>query len=205
MIEFFLADFNLPYAIALSLVMAIALLEGVGLLIGLSMNHFIEELFSIDFVSDTELPSGGLSATLGWLYLHQLPLLVWLLLFLCSFGMAGFTFNYLIILSLWVTLPVTFIISIFTTRFLAKRIANLIPKNESSATSSHSFSGMVATITIGTASKGNAAEAMLQDAYKQKHYVLVEPEDELQTFKQGTEVVLIEKKTSIWSAIEFKH
>ncbi|WP_354623275.1 hypothetical protein [Psychromonas sp. MME2] len=110
MLTFFLADFNLPYSFALALVIGIACLEGIGLLIGLSIAAFIDELFSIDFNIDSELPTGGLSAILGWLFLHQLPLLVWLLLFLCSFGMVGVTLNYLIVLPLLLTVPVSIVL-----------------------------------------------------------------------------------------------
>jgi len=203
LLEFFLADFNLPYSISISIVIAIACLEGVGLLIGLSIANFLEDLFSIDFVDDTDLPSGGISTTLGWLYLHRLPMLVWLLLLLSSFGVVGVTLNYLIILPLWLTLPITFVITLFLTRFLAKNLSKVIPKNESSATSSRHFAGKIATITIGKATKDHPTEAVIKDAYNQKHYVLVEPEDPSKTFTQGMQVVLIQKQASIWLAFEF--
>ncbi|TEW47862.1 OB-fold-containig protein [Psychromonas algicola] len=203
MLDFFLADFNLPYSISISIVFAIACLEGVGLLIGLSISNFLEDLFSIDFVNDTELPSGGISATLGWLYLHRLPMLVWLLLLLSSFGIVGVTLNYLVLLPLWLTLPITIVATVFITRFLAKHLSKIIPKNESSATSSSSFVGKVATITIGKASKGHPTEAVVKDSYNQKHYVLVEPEESSKIFTQGMQVVLIQKQKSTWLAIEF--
>lgn len=203
LLDFFLADFNLPYSISIAIVIAIACLEGIGLLIGLSVSNFLEELISIDFDHDAELPSGGISATLGWLYLHRLPMLVWLLLLLSSFGILGVTLNYLILLPHWIALPIITITTIFITRYLAKQLSKITPKNESSATSSASFSGEVATITIGTASKDHPTEAVIRDKYKQKHYVLVEPEDSSKTFTQGTRVVLVEKQKNIWLAIEF--
>lgn len=64
--------------------------------------------------------------------------------------------------------------------------------------------GKVATITIGKASKGNAAQAMFKDDYNQKHYVMVEPEDENMFFSQGTTVVLMEKTANSWLAVEIK-
>lgn len=203
MLDFFLADFNLPYSISISIVFAIACLEGIGLVVGLSISNFLEDLFSIDFVDDTELPSGGISATLGWLYLHRLPMLVWLLLLLSNFGIVGVTINYFFILPLWLTLPITTVITLFLTRFFAKNLSKIIPKNESSATSSSSFAGKVATITIGKASKGHPTEAVVKDSYNQKHYVLVEPEDSSKTLTQGMQVVLIQKQQSTWLAIEF--
>ena len=203
MLAFFLADFNLPYSLALTLVLGLAFIEGVGLLIGLSLGSLLDDLFSIDIDVDPELPSGGFTSVLGWLYFNQLPFLVWLLLFLSSFGIAGLTLNYIITLPLIITLPITLLVAIFATRFLGRGIALIIPKNESSASSSSSFAGKVATVTVGKASKGNAAEAVLRDEFNQKHYVMVEPEEDSQIFNQGTQVVLIEKQKNSWIAVEF--
>ena len=202
-----MADYNLLYSSALFFVLCLAMLEGVGLLIGLSLASALDDLLPIDLDVDTDVPlsSGGLSAVLGWLYLHRLPFLVWLLLFLTSFAMAGLTVNYMFVLPTLLSFPIALVIAIVNCRILGKKIAMVMPKNESSAISSHSFSGKVATITVGKASKGNAAEAVLHDEFKQKHYLLVEPELQDQEFVQGTQVVLIEKLQNSWLAIEFKH
>lgn len=206
MISFFTADFNLLYSCALLLVIAFALLEGIGLLIGLSVISTLDDILPIDLdiEVDTELSGGGLSAVLGWLYLHRLPFLVWLILFLTSFGIAGLSINYIVILPSLISFPFALLIAIFSCRILGKQIATIMPKNESSAISSNSFAGKVATITIGTARKGNAAEAVFQDQFKQKHYLLVEPESQDQAFTKGTKVLLIEKSEHAWIAIEFK-
>ncbi|PKF60870.1 hypothetical protein CW745_13430 [Psychromonas sp. psych-6C06] len=204
MLAFFSADFNLLYSCSLLFVICIALLEGVGLLVGLSIASALDDIIPIDLDIDTELPSGGLNALIGWLYLHRLPFLVWLLLFLTSFGIAGLSINYLIALPSLISFPIVLIIALFSCRILGKKIAIIMPKNETSAISSHSFAGKIATITIGKARKGSAAEAVLQDEFNQKHYLLVEPEEANQEFTQGTQVVLIEKLSRSWIAIEFK-
>jgi len=204
MIAFFSADFNLLYSSSILFVLCLGLLEGVGLLVGLSFASALDDLLPLDLDIDTELSSGGLNAIIGWLYLHRLPFLVWLLLFLSSFGIAGLSINYLSVLPSLISFPIALVIAIFSCRILGKKIATIMPKNESSAISSNSFSGKVATITVGKASKGNAAEAVLQDEFNQKHYLLVEPEEQDQEFIQGTQVVLIEKLQHSWLAIEFK-
>lgn len=203
MLSFFMADSNLLYSSALLFVICLALLEGVGLLIGLSLASALDDILPIDIDADVALSSGGLSAILGWLYLHRLPFLVWLLLFLCSFGIAGLSINYVTALSSLISFPLALIAAVFSCRFLGKKIATIMPKNESSAVSFHSFSGKVATITVGKARKGNAAEAVFQDEFNQKHYLLVEPEHSNQEFIQGTQVVLIEKRQHSWLAIKF--
>ncbi|WP_026339261.1 OB-fold-containig protein [Psychromonas ossibalaenae] len=205
MLAFFLADFNLPYSSALAIVLGLAFIEGAGLIIGLSLGSLLDDLLpmDLDINADPNLPAGGLTAVLGWLYLKQLPFLVWLLLFLSGFGIAGLTLNFIINLPLFLSLPFALLAAVFISRLLGRQIARIIPKNESSALSNTSFSGKLATITIGRASKGNAAEAVLHDEFNQKHYVMVEPEQESLVFEQGTQVVLIEKLKSSWTAVEF--
>lgn len=206
MISFFLADFNLLYSGALCFVLFLALLEGVGSLIGLSIASALDDIFSIDIDVDIDagLASGGLSGVLGWLYLHRLPFLVWLILFLTSFGVIGLTSNYIYILPNLISLPITLLMTFFSCRLLGKQIAIIMPKNESSAVSSHSFSGKIATITIGKGTKGNATEAVLHDEFNQKHYVLVEPEQSDQVFLPGMKVLLIEKANNSWLATAFE-
>ena len=204
MLSFFTADYNLLYSCALLFVLFLALLEGVGLLMGLSIANALDDILPIDVETDVTLSTGGLSAIVGWLYLHRLPFLVWIILFLTSFGIAGLSVNHIIILPSLVSFPIALLIAILSCRILGKQIARVVPKNESSAISSNSFSGKIATITIGKASKGNAAEAVLLDDFKQKHYLLVEPEKQGQEFNQGTQVILIEKLHHSWLAIEFK-
>lgn len=173
---------------------------------GLSLMGALDDAlpFDLDIDADTDISGSALTGVIGWLYLHRLPFLVWLVLFLTSFGIAGIFINAIIVLPTLFSLPLALIITVFSCRFLGKRIAKIMPKNESSAVSSDSFAGKVATITIGNARKGSPAEAVLRDDFQQKHYVLVEPEEVEQVFAQGSQVLLIEKLSKSWLAVPFK-
>ncbi len=211
MIEFLLADMNIGFAIALCLVLALAILEGVGMLIGLSMMNLLDHIspIELDLEVDADLPAGGLTPLLGWLCLNRLPLLIWLVLFLTSFGIAGYSLNYILLNNFQVNLPafltyaLSFIFSLYATHHIGKPLSRLLPKNESSAISNNSFNGLIATITIGTAKQDSPAEASLTDSFNQKHYVLVTPDSDTEEFNQGQQVVLVEKKESFWLAIKF--
>ncbi len=63
-----------------------------------------------------------------------------------------------------------------------------------------SFVGEEVEIVIGTSRSGFPAEAKFKDMYGQLHYIMVEPEDAEIEFKQGTKVVLTEKKGSTFKA-----
>ncbi len=211
MIEFILADMNIGFAIALCLVLALAILEGVGMLIGLSMMNLLDHIspIELDMEVDADLPAGGLTPLLGWLCLNRLPLLIWLVLFLTSFGIAGYSLNYILLNNFEVNLPefliyaLSFIFSLYATHHIGKPLSRLLPQNESSAISNNSFNGLIATITIGTAKQDSPAEATLTDSFNQKHYVLVTPDSDTEEFNQGQQVVLVEKKESFWLAIKF--
>ena len=211
MIEFILADINIGFAIALCSVLTLAILEGIGMLIGLSMVNLLDHIspIDLDIDVDADLPVGGLTPLLGWLCLNRLPLLIWLVLFLTSFGITGYTLNYIILTNFTVNLPefitygLSFILSLYATHHIGVPLSRLLPKNESSAISNNSFNGLIATITIGTAKKDSPAEASLTDSFNQKHYVLVTPDSDNEEFNQGQQVVLVEKKESLWLAIKF--
>jgi len=211
MYEFLFADINTGFAIALSIVAILGLLEGIGMLIGLSVMNIMDQFspFELDVEIDTDISANGLTPLLGWLYLNKLPLLVWAVLFLTSFSISGYTFNFVVLGTFSATLPTfiayifAFTLAIFMTRLIGKPLAKILPKNESSAVSNHSFTGLVAKITIGTAKKNSPAEAVLVDQFNQKHYVLVAPDDSNDTFNQSEEVVLVEKTSNFWLAVKF--
>jgi len=211
MIEFLLADINIGFAIALCSVLALATLEGVGMLIGLSMMNLLDHIspIDLDIDVDADLPAGGLTPLLGWLCLNRLPLLIWLVLFLTCFGIVGYSLNFILLdnsmvnLSEFLTYSLSFILALYATHYIGVPLSRLLPKNESSAISNNSFNGLIATITIGTAKQDSPAEASLTDSFNQKHYVLVTPDDDNEEFSQGQQVVLVEKKETFWLAIKF--
>jgi len=213
MYEFLFADINTGFAIALSIVVVLGLLEGLGMLIGLSVMNLMDQFspFELDIDIDTDVSADGLTPLLGWLCLNRLPLLIWAVLFLTSFSIAGYTFNFLLLGTFSITLPTfvayifAFTLAILMTRLIGKPLARVLPKNESSAVSNDSFTGQVAKITIGTAKKDSPAEAVLTDQFNQKHYILVAPDSANDIFNQSEEVVLVEKTANYWLAVKFTH
>jgi len=212
MIDFLLTEFNTGFAISLGIVLAIALMEGIGMLIGLSLINLVDQIspFDVEVNFDTDVSSGGLTALIGWLYLDRMPLLVWLILLLSNFAISGYSLNYLSInligsvFSTDLTYISAIILAIFLTRLSGGVVARVIPQNESAAISSMYFNGEIARITIGTARKNSPAEAVLTDKFKQKHYVMVAPDEPQTEFTQGQQIVLVEKLATHWIGIKLK-
>lgn len=208
MLEFIFASANSPYSIALGIVLVLGLLEGLGVLIGISLSTIFDNLspFQIDVDIDADVASGGLTSIVGWLCLNRLPLMIWLVLLLTLFAIVGYTVNYTTastigyFLPSWLVFPFALFGGLLLTGKLGLQLAKVMPKNETSAVSEDSFGGRLAEITIGTARVGSPAEASVIDDFKQKHYVMVEPINSSEEFHQGSTVVLIEKGDSCWTA-----
>jgi len=149
----------------------------------------------------------ALSRVLGWLCVGKVPILILLVAFLTVFGLAGLVIQSVMVSFTGVLLPgilasiPALVIAIPSVRVIGTGIAKLIPKDETSAMGSDTFIGRVATITVGTARFGVAAEAKLIDTNGQIHYVMVEPDSPDIEFSTGTKVLIIEKYGSRFHAI----
>ena len=210
MFTFLLADMNLLYTLAISIVLLFLFLELLGLIVGISLLELLDNISPIDANSSLPITDGGVSNLLDWLCLTKLPMLIWLIIALTHFAIIGYSINYAVLTSLeWqpqliFILPTTVFFTLIMTHFVGSALAQIIPNNETTAVSTSTFIGKAAKITIGTASSGNPAEALLLDDFNQKHYIMVEPEFEKEYLPQGTEVVIVEKLNGTWLAIPFK-
>jgi len=228
MIETFFSPETAPFAIALSLMLLIAAVELVGALMGMPASAMLDSLLpEIDADVDLDLEadysggpldadapsvpnapsSGPLSQILGWLCVGKVPVLVLLIVFLTAFGLAGFIIQGVVRGILGVSLPAVIAVApalfaaIPMTRVAALTLAKIMPKEQTEAVSQKHFIGKVATIIRGEASKGGPAEAKLTDSFGQTHYVLIEPDDETETFQQGTDVIIVKQTGSFYQAI----
>jgi hypothetical protein len=212
MMEFISASPNLPFSVALAVMLAIAVLEGVGTLLGMGVSSLIEGLlpdFDVDF--DAEISTGdtpfAMSRILGWLRFGKVPALILLVVFLTSFGLAGLAIQKVVHTTFGSLMPgllaslIAFAASLPVVRALGGGLAKILPKDETSAVSEKTFIGRVAVITLGTSRRGSPAEAKLQDQYGQAHYVMVEPDISDEEFQQGDQLLLVKKSGSTFRAI----
>ena len=231
MIALFLSPANTPFAVSIGLMVMIALVEVVGALMGMSPSSALDNLLpevdtdldldadvDIDGVAggpfDADAPTipdapnvGPLSQVLGWLCVGKVPILVLLIVFLTTFGLAGFFLQALVrgffgapLPAIMAVVPALFA-AVPATRMAGLTLARIIPKEQTEAVSSRQFIGKVATIIRGEARKHAPAEAKLTDRFGQTHYMLVEPDAEADTFGQGAQVIIVSQSGSIYQAI----
>jgi hypothetical protein len=189
MLDFLLAPENLPFAVALLLMLGIGAIEAAGL--GASSAHL-------------EVQADADGHALGWLGFGQVPLLVVLVVLLALFGLIGLALQQLAAalfgepVSPWLAAPVAFLAALPLLGMSARALARIMPGDETTAVSLDSLVGKRAEILVGTARRGAPAKARVRDAYGQTHYVMVEPNDDGGAVRQGETVLLVRREGGIF-------
>lgn len=207
-LNFVLLSENSPYFYSICLLLGFFLLEIVALVIGLDVFSFIDDLIpDFDFDIDTDIPFH--ISMVHWFNFGKVPFLILLIIFLTVFGVIGYTVQYFAIKYTGNTFPTTIVvifdvvISFLGVRYIGGILKNVIPTEETSAVSTESFIGKIATITIGTAKKDYPAQAKLKDEHGRTHYIMAVPINESDEFVQGTKLIVIEKSTNCFLVDKF--
>jgi len=207
--EFWLAEENTIFATSIGLMLLIAVFEGALAIIGFGFSHLLDSLFPrIEFDAEIEVgQQGGLSQFLGWINFGRVPMLVLLIAFLTSFGLAGYFMQGMVnslfarLLPGWLIAIPAFVICLPVVRFLTSLLGKFITRDETQAISTSQFIGNVATVTVGEARKGFPAEARFKDEFGTTHYIMVEPDDDHAVFQKGEQVLITEQRGNIFRVI----
>lgn len=201
----FAAPETLPFGIGLALIVAIALLEGVGMMMALSPSNWLD-----DFLPDVSSES-GLDKLLGWLHLGKVPSLVLLILFLMGYTVFGYSLQVVChglfgaYLPGWIAGLIAVPSGLATVRGLGALIARIVPKDESSAVSEATLIGRTGTVSAGVARRGLAAQARVKDALGRTHYLMVEPDVDGEVFEEGAQVLIVRKVGAFHRCIANPH
>jgi len=212
MFEFITSPENVPFAVALVVLLVIAALEGVGALFGAGLSGLFSNIIpnvDVEFEADSsDVNSHGVfGRALSWLRVGQVPVLVIIIVFLVGFGISGLILQKFSLVIFGFLLPASiasilaFIISLPIIRFLGAGLNKMIPKDETSAVSNETFIGRVAIITIGESKENSPAEGKVKDSFGKYHYIMIEPDNVGDSFSQGREVLLVRLEGSKFYAI----
>lgn len=191
-IELLTAPANLPFAAALLLMLAIGAVEAVGL------GGAAVEL-------DGDLDAGPL----GWLGIGRLPLLIVLIVFLALFGIAGLIVQQMAaglggaFLSPLIAVPVAAAGALPLTGLAGRGLARILPRDETTAVSLDSLIGRVGAVTLGESRTGSPARVRVEDVHGQAHFVMVEPDNDGQIFREGETVLLVRRDAQAFRAIAY--
>lgn len=198
-----------PFTTALTIIVIIAIAEGLGTVFNISISEYLDGVFSNkDADINTDYIPSDLSRSLEWLYIKQAPTLILLVILLACFGLTGILIQrvsqYVIHLTLptsLVSIPALFL-SLFSLRIFGGYFSRVTLDDNTKEVNSNSFIGRTAVITSGTARYNSSAQAKLVDKYNQTHYITVEPYDPADVFPSGTDVLLVKQKETNFYVIE---
>ena len=196
---------TLPFGIAFALIVAIALIEGLGMLVSLSPSNLLDHLLpGID-------GDAGLDRVLGWMYLGKVPSLVLLVLFLAGYALFGYGLQLVVhgllghYLPGWVAGLAAVPSGMATVRSLGALVAHIIPRDETSAVSELSLIGRAGVISAGMARAGLAAQARVRDNHGRTHYLMVEPDLADEVFDEGAQILIVRKAGAFYRCIANPH
>ena len=196
MFEFWLSGSNIPFTVAIGVMVLLAIMQIFGL------SDLID--------GDADSGAGEADAEAGLLSLlgiGRLPFLAWLMLLLLVFGVVGLSGQQLMIsltglpLSAWLPAPVAALAAIPITGLLGRPLSAILPKDETTVVTLDQLVGRFAIVQIGTATRGSPARAKVSDVHGQNHNIMVEPDNAGQSFAEGETVLLVRRENGVFKAI----
>lgn len=192
-----LADYNLPFAAALVLMVMLAIAQAVGLgdMFG---DVDIDVDVDADVDADVALHAGPLDGLVSLFGIGRVPFMVWLALFL--FSAIGIGIQHLALgltggaLDRWLAAVLAGVAALPVTGGLARPLGRVLPHDETSAVSVDMLVGRRATITDGIARRGSPARARVFDLHGHPHHVMVEPHEASSELHSGDEVLLVRRE-----------
>lgn len=188
-----LADYNLPFACALGLMLLFAVLQFVGI------GDFDSEV-DLDIEIEPDGATGLLGGLTTLLGIGKVPFFIWLVIQLFLFAGIGISIQSLAEsltgspLYVWLAALAAAALSIPFTSVLVRPLANIIPQDETSAVGLDSLLGKRAVVTTGRAARGHPARVKVYDVHGQAHYVMVEPHEDASEMSEGDDVLLVRRE-----------
>ncbi|NEW60508.1 YqiJ family protein [Sulfurovum sp. bin170] len=196
----FSAPEMLPYSVAFMIFAIFAVLEFSSMILGWGIFAFLDDIFSIDTDIEAETSLGNF---FGFVNPQKVPFSMVLISFFFIFSFLGSLIqNIFGLLPIVLTLPIVLIITVVLLRHTTNIIGRVMPKETTEVVSTDSFLGKKATILDPLAKRGLPARAKIRDIYGESHYIRVEPMGDDDVFKEGDEIILIEKSGSLFLVSE---
>lgn len=208
--ELFTEPSNIVFSISLGLMLMFAALECILLFLGGGSQSVFDQLLPEDSHHVDFHPANNpniFSKVFDWLYLGQLPLFIWLIIFLTTYGLSGLLIQGIFerftghLINGWIISPACLFLCMPLVRFNAKIAEKILPKDETTAIHIEELIGRTAIIILGDARANSPAQAKVQDQYGHTHYVLVEPANG-EILKQGQSVILMDKTRNGFQAMK---
>ena len=206
-----LADYNLPFLIALIALVLISLTQILGL-----GDLFEGAEADIEFdVAPAALVDGAgsvgfMDGVFSLLGLGRVPFLIWLMLLMFVFaaiGVSGQQHAQALLGAPFDPLAAAGLAGIAALPVngaLTRPLARLLPLFETSAVSLDTLVRRDAEIQIGTAKRGSPARSKVIDVFGHPHFVMVEPHDPDTIMSAGQTVLLVRREGETFFAVHYE-
>ena len=213
-LSFFLAEENGPFVVSLVAMLAIGVIEVLGLVLGLGIGELVD-----DFLPDlSEFDAGGnageaefegsfFTEAFSWLNAGRVPYLILLMVFLGAFTIIGYGLQLMVgnlgfLLPAVVAGPIAFLPSLPATRMASAIFGRVLPREETYAVSENDLIGRLARITFGPVTLERAGQAKVIDTHGNPHFVRLRAAEADKEYQVHQEVLLVAVSSGLFDAID---
>ncbi|MBR0990110.1 DUF1449 family protein [Bradyrhizobium japonicum] len=191
-----------PFAVAAAMIVIVGSIEVVSMLVGASLSEMLGT--NIDFGHPSD---NGVINAISWINVGGVPLLIFLLLLLGAFSIAGFLIQDVARMVAG-PLPATLAsvgavaVSIPLVRAASRAIARVIPKDESYAIGLGELVGRIGEVVIGPLDQGPPGRVSVADVHGNRHFVSAVAAPDSSPLPQGTMVLLVDRDGTRFVAVK---
>jgi len=201
MIDHFLQPEVRPFAIAAIMIGIVGAIETLSMLIGVSLSELLGKAISVDHNSDSTFVNA-----LCWLNVGGVPLLVFILLALGLFSIAGFLIQdaaRLVLAPLPASIAALGAVAAMLPllRAATREVARLIPQDETYAVSLSDLIGRVGQVVIGPLDQGLPGRVRVKDVHNNWHTVTASAAPDSPPLQKGARVLLVDCRDRLFIAI----
>jgi len=201
MIDHFLQPEVRPFAIAAVMIGIVGAIETLSMLIGVSLSELLGKAISVDHNSDSTFVNA-----LCWLNVGGVPLLVFILLALGLFSIAGFLIQdaaRLVLAPLPASIAALGAVAAMLPllRAATREVARLIPQDETYAVSLSDLIGRVGQVVIGPLDQGLPGRVRVKDVHNNWHTVTASAAPDSPPLQKGARVLLVDCRDRLFIAI----
>ncbi|MCB5176184.1 OB-fold-containig protein [Microvirga lenta] len=198
-----------PFAVAGLVMAGLVLIETVSLVGGFSLSHFIDKGVDVDAYDGHHADLGGagwLGGMLGWVNAGRVPALIFLIVWLASFAVAGFVIQ-TVAIGVWTALPTlaaslaAFLLATPATRFTTRLVSFIIPREETYVVSNDDLVGRVAEVTLGPLDQGPPGRVKVRDAHGNWHFLIAKVADGHAPVPVGGQALLVDRSGSTFLVV----
>jgi Protein of unknown function (DUF1449) len=201
LLEHLLAPEVRPFSIAAVMIVIIGGAEVISMLIGASLSEIIGHSFDFDNHAEH-----GFVNAISWLNVGGVPLLIFILLVLGLFSIAGFLIQDIARLlgarlPLFAATPLALAIAVPLVRASSRVISKAIPRDESYAVELSDLVGRIGEVVVGPLDQGLPGRVRVKDVHGNLHFVAATAAPSSPPLPQGSSVLLVDRDGTRFIAV----